>query len=61
MRDAHGPMEDITHKKRVVHAMEKGRWVRVEGQLDNRGSWNELIQVIWVQSYQIVQREAKEG
>ena len=24
VRDAHGPMEDITHRKRVVHAMEEG-------------------------------------
>lgn len=24
VRDAHGPKENITHKKRVVHAMEEG-------------------------------------
>ena len=37
----------------------KGRWVRVKGQLDNSGSSNELIQVTWGWSYQIVQREAR--
>lgn len=33
--------------------------MRVKGQLDNSGSSNELIQVTWGQSYQIVKREAR--